>query len=106
MLLHEVRKLCVERNLSIAELEKLLGFANGSIGKWDKTSPSIERVTAVANYFEVSVDYLVNEDEKKRLSSDVKKLITDYDSLNTSQKALVKCYITLIKNEQVIYKEE
>ena len=52
-----VRKLCEERGISIAQLEKILGYGNGSIAK-SKTLRS-DRVVDIASYFGVSTDYIL-----------------------------------------------
>lgn len=56
--------LATAHNISISNLEKELGFSNGSIAKWDKRMPSIDKVIKVANFFNVSVDSLINNDFK------------------------------------------
>lgn len=66
MLLERVKKLANERKMTIAELERKLDFGQGSIRKWDKQSPSAERLNKVADYFEVSVDYLLGKTDKRR----------------------------------------
>lgn len=55
-LLENLQSICRERKISIPVLEKELGFGRGSIYKWDKNSPSIEKVQKVADYLKVSVD--------------------------------------------------
>ena len=47
----------------ISHLEKELDFSNGSISKWERTSPSIDKVKKVADYFGVSTDYLLTGKE-------------------------------------------
>lgn len=54
-----IKQLCEERHISVAELERTLGFSNGSLYKWTKTSPSAEKLKTVADYFNVTVDYLL-----------------------------------------------
>lgn len=54
-----IKELASARHISIAELERHLKFSNGSLYKWSKTSPSIDKVNEVANYFNVSTDYLL-----------------------------------------------
>lgn len=83
-----VSDLASEKHMSIAELERTLNFANGSIGKWAKQSPSGERLQAVANYFGVSVDYLlgntdepVSNDSDNPKEVDLKKAMQDDDLL-------------------------
>lgn len=44
---------------TVAELERLLNISNGTINKWDKAKPSVEALSKVADYFDVSVDYLL-----------------------------------------------
>lgn len=55
-----IRNLCKNQQISLTILEECLGFANGSIGKWAKSTrlPNLNRLVMVANYFGVSVDYL------------------------------------------------
>ena len=45
--------------ISQGSLEKTLGFSNGSISKWRTSMPTPERLQKLAEYFHVSVDYLV-----------------------------------------------
>ena len=47
-------------NKTLAEIEKSLSFGNGTIGKWSKASPSVNKLSLVANHLGVSIDYLVN----------------------------------------------
>ena len=54
-----IKDLCRSRGVSINALEKACGFAPGSIAHWDSKIPSVERVETVANYFHVSVDFLL-----------------------------------------------
>lgn len=44
---------------SIAQLERSLELSNGSISKWAKSKPSPEALTKVANFFNVTSDYLL-----------------------------------------------
>lgn len=58
-------KLMNERGLSQGKLEKELGFSNGSVSKWAKSMPNAERLGKLANYFNVSVEYLATGEESK-----------------------------------------
>lgn len=55
-----IKQLCKQRGISIPKLEKELGFAHGSIYKWDTNDPGIDKVQKVAQHFGVSVDFLLN----------------------------------------------
>lgn len=52
--------------MTIAELERRLDFGQGSIRKWDRQSPSSERLQLVADFFDVSTDYLLGRTKKRR----------------------------------------
>lgn len=58
-ILDVVAKLCSERNITITELERRLGFGQGSIGKWKDSTPKVDKIIAIANYFGVSTDYIM-----------------------------------------------
>ena len=60
-----IKELANQRKISVAELERALGFGNGSISKWNKQSPSTEKLKQVADYFQVSLDYLVGRSDDK-----------------------------------------
>lgn len=61
-----IQELATSRSLTLAELERKLDISNGTIGKWDVRKPNSEPLEKVANYFDVSTDYLLGRSEKKR----------------------------------------
>lgn len=60
MLLKNITRLCKERGISIAKLERETGIGNGTIGRWGISSPSVENVRKVADFFGVTVDALIS----------------------------------------------
>lgn len=52
------------KGLSQGELEKALGFSNGSVSKWKKSTPTPERLQKLAEYFGVTVDWIMTGEEK------------------------------------------
>ena len=65
MLYDNVKILCAEKNISVGQLEKELGFSNGSICKWNENEPGIRKVQKVAEYLGVSIEELLREDDRK-----------------------------------------
>lgn len=57
-----VKMLAQERGISLPALESELGFGNSTIVKWDKSTPNADKLNAVAKYFDVTMDYLLNGD--------------------------------------------
>ena len=63
-----IKVLADTRGVAFAKLESELGFGNGTIGKWDKYAPSSDKLQKVADYFDVSVDYLLGRTNNKQVS--------------------------------------
>ncbi|MGU3372669.1 helix-turn-helix domain-containing protein [Bacillus mycoides] len=64
-LFDRVKELADGRGISIAELERNLGLSTNALYKLKKQKPSIDRVEVLAQYFDVSTDYLLGRTEKK-----------------------------------------
>lgn len=62
----KIQDLTNQRGISVRELEKRLGFSNGYFSKWKKVSPNSEGLQKVADYFGVSVDYLLGREEQTK----------------------------------------
>lgn len=58
-LYERIKELSTGQKISIRQLEEKLNYGNGTIGRWKKSNPSIDKVQKVADYFHVSVDYLL-----------------------------------------------
>ncbi|MBR0596954.1 helix-turn-helix domain-containing protein [Sinanaerobacter chloroacetimidivorans] len=67
----KIKKLCEQKSLSIAQLERELDFGEGTISKWRISSPSTDRLLAVAEFFDVSLDYLTGRSESTKTSDDI-----------------------------------
>lgn len=64
MLTYEtIRRLCKEKGVTVSSVEKELGFAKGSLCKLNTSKPSMEKVRKLADYFEVSINYLTADDD-------------------------------------------
>lgn len=77
----KIKYLCKRDNISVTELERKLGLGVSAIGKWRKSSPTAEKVAAVASYFDVSTDYLLG-------LTDVEKNVFKDDMLLSLEKAM------------------
>ena len=78
-----IKDLAVKKKISVAELERTLGFGNGSISKWNKQSPSVDKLNRVADYFDVSVDYLLGRTNTRSKKDNSKVALDDNDIIMT-----------------------
>lgn len=70
-LYEKIKELAAQRKISIRQLEEKLNIANGTIRRWSKTNPSTGAITKVADYFHVSVDYLLGREDKSKNSGPI-----------------------------------
>ena len=76
-----IKQLANDRGISLPTLEAELGFGNSTIVKWDKSTPNAEKLNAVAKYFGVSMDYLLNgieltEKDNKDIAKDLENIMS------------------------------
>jgi transcriptional regulator with XRE-family HTH domain len=98
----KIRELCKKQQLSLSGLEKKLGFGNATISRWDINVPSADKLLKVAQYFGVSVDYLL--DNKNASPPEYEGLTEDEISKMETFKAFVLA--ERAKKEQTAYKEQ
>ncbi|MCK1989435.1 helix-turn-helix transcriptional regulator [Lysinibacillus fusiformis] len=67
-----VKKLAEEQKISIIELEEKLGLGKNSLYSWKKKIPNGANLEKVADFFNVSVDYILGRTDIKDLPIDNK----------------------------------
>ena len=97
-----IKMLCKQNGTNITALEKELGFAKGSICKWENHEPSYERVKMIADRFHVSVEYIKNGEDVKwnpkeqtmdytiSLSEEEQDLLMEYRKADDTQKEMIR----------------
>ena len=60
-----VKTICKDRKIPISKLERDLGYSNGYIGQLRKGTFPNDRLKEIAEYLEVSIDYLMTGKEKE-----------------------------------------
>lgn len=83
-MLDKIKELCKKHGISLEELESCTGIGRHTIYRWDATSPSIEKATKVAEYFNVSLDYLAG-----RSKDSIGELNWILDGMNEQGKEMV-----------------
>lgn len=68
-LVERIKRLCDSKKTSFAEVEREVGISNGQIRRWDTSSPKTENIQKVADYFNVSVDYLLGRTDEKEIQT-------------------------------------
>lgn len=105
----ELRK--QHEKLSINKLEQECGLTRGSMAKWDDHAPSPDKVKKVADYFDVSVEYLLYGDPSAGIKKDpipkdeavspaAQEILDFLDSASGEELADVIKYIRYLKSQR------
>lgn len=113
-----IKALCDEKGMTLAELERAVGISNGSISKWTKSTPNSLALTKIADYFNVSIDYLLlrtseptlyedwnkkyNAKELERKTKKIETIAAHLDDveLSVEEERMLELYIkTLVKSK-------
>lgn len=81
----KIKDLTRQQGISVRELEKRLGYSNGYFSKWKTVSPNSDGLSKVADYFNVSIDYLLGREEKNNtsfVSDDLNKILDNAKSFD------------------------
>lgn len=62
-----LKKLCDEQGISVNILEERVGLSKNTLYSWKKNTPKGSNLIKVADYFNVSTDYLLGRTEQKNL---------------------------------------
>lgn len=77
-IVERIKARCKEKGTSMNALEKQLGFGNGNIRRWDTQVPGSDKVIAVANTLEISIDYLLTGKDAADLTEEEQQLVDLY----------------------------
>lgn len=57
----KIKEVASNKNVTIYRIEKDLGLSNGSISKWNESTPFSTSLIKVASYLGTTVEYLTKE---------------------------------------------
>lgn len=63
LIFKNILRLCKERNITISRLEKDVGLGNATVRGWEESTPKVDNLKLVADYFGVTVDELLKEED-------------------------------------------
>lgn len=77
-LFEKIKELCQKRGISINSLEETLGYSRNTIYSMKSKKPNAERLQEIADYFNVSTDYLLGRTDNPVIAG-VKTTKTEID---------------------------
>ena len=65
----KIKELCRKQGISLNQLEEKLGFSQNYIYSMKKGNPKVENLQKIADYFNVSTDYLLGRTDNPRIAT-------------------------------------
>ncbi|WP_367007404.1 helix-turn-helix transcriptional regulator [Streptococcus sp. ZY19097] len=81
--LEKIKDLAKKKGISLAKLEESLGYSTNYFYTLKTKAPNAERLAEIANYFNVSTDYLLGRTDNPRIASNENDNLMDTQELNT-----------------------
>lgn len=95
-MLERIQILCAKHKATISKVERDCGLANGCIRKWASASPTADNLAKVADYFGVSVDFLLGRGAYA-LSNAAQQYAKQFDELPEEKKQLAMAYMGVVQ---------
>lgn len=86
-LFEKIKELCQNRGISINSLEETLGYSRNTIYSMKNKKPNAERLQEIADYFNVSTDYLLGRTDNPAIAGDSKEYTWQGKTLNVEEMA-------------------
>lgn len=92
--------LCEQKNTSPSKVVSELKIATGSVTKWKNGStPNGKTLQKLADYFDVTVDYLLGKEQKEENTLDHLNQLPSFD-MTEDEREILSCYRRLSQEQK------
>ena len=95
-----ISRICKEKGISIAKLERELGIANGTLNRWSAIKPSIYSVADVADYLGVSIDELCGREVKQDVLDQAIQFVQEQNKLSQEENMMLMMLRTMTDEQK------
>lgn len=86
-LFEKIKELCQKRGISINFLEETLGYSRNTIYSMKSKKPNAERLQEIADYFNVSTDYLLGRTDNPTIANTKEKFFFEGKEVDVEELA-------------------
>lgn len=83
----KIKELADKQGISLNKLEEKLGFSRNTIYNMKKSTPNVERVSMIADYFNVSTDYLLGRTDNPNIANSKEQFFFEGKEVNVEELA-------------------
>lgn len=73
----KIKELCKQRGITLIQLEETLGYSRNTLYKLKTQKPNAERIAEIADYFNVSTDYLLGRTDNPNIAKNNQEYTSD-----------------------------
>lgn len=96
--LNRLKEVCASRGITVAEAERGAGLTQTSTAKWNRITPGIDKIIALADYFGISIDELIGRTPPEMTKSE-RMLFDLLDQLNDYGKGAALAMLQGLANQ-------
>ena len=86
-LFEKIKELCQKRGIPINSLEETLGYSRNTIYSMKSKKPNAERLQEIADYFNVSTDYLLGRTDNPNIANSKEQFFFEGKEVNVEELA-------------------
>ena len=102
---YKLKNLRLAQRISQKDLAEILGISQQTIASWEigRTEPSNDNLKMIANYFNVTTDYLLGNEKESTppITNEEKTLLADFKSLTVEGKHTLLNVLSSLKMTHV-----
>lgn len=83
----KIKELADKHGISLMKLEEDLGYSRNTLYKLKSQKPNAERISEIADYFNVSTDYLLGRTDNPAIASDKEQFFFEGKEVNVEELA-------------------
>lgn len=105
-LVQRIESIINSKGITFKHVEEKCGLGNGTIRRWTKQNPRLDKLILVAQYLNVSLDYLVFGNSQSNISSDLNVLQTFKEIENLTLSNLESDLVAMFRLLPASHQEE
>lgn len=96
-----IQEKAAKKGISIKKLEQEVGIGNGTIKRWNTSSPQCNKIILVANYLQVPMEWLVTgKNMETGLTLEEQMLLNAYRTADPAIQTAIKKLLDISENKE------
>ena len=95
-----ISRICREKNTTVAQIERDMGLASGTLNRWSAIKPNIYAVADVADRLQVSLDELCGREVSKDILDHAIQFVQEQNKLTQEENMMLMMLRTMTDEQK------